>query len=120
MRSYKGDAQILRALKAGATRLPTEKYVSQGTPRHDPSGSMPGRRRFLPEASYEIAEYATDDALTRAEINVLRLIAAGNANKQIADQLSITEETVRSRPSARFDSCRSRAGRPNLITAHRV
>jgi DNA-binding NarL/FixJ family response regulator len=40
---------------------------------------------------------ATDDALTPAEINVLRLIAAGNANKQIADQLSITEETVKGR-----------------------
>jgi len=37
------------------------------------------------------------DALTPAEINVLRLIAAGNANKQIADQLSITEETVKGR-----------------------
>jgi FixJ family two-component response regulator len=45
--------------------------------------------------SCEIAEHATDDALTPAEINVLRLIAAGNANKQIADQLSITEETVK-------------------------
>jgi len=49
------------------------------------------------EVSYQIAEHATDDALTPAEIAVLRLIAAGNANKQIADQLSITEETVKSR-----------------------
>jgi DNA-binding NarL/FixJ family response regulator len=38
-----------------------------------------------------------DDALTPAEISVLRLIAAGNANKQIADQLFITEETVKGR-----------------------
>jgi DNA-binding NarL/FixJ family response regulator len=53
------------------------------------------QRGYLP--SYEIAEHATDDALTPAEINVLRLIAAGNANKQIADQLSITEETVKGR-----------------------
>ena len=38
-----------------------------------------------------------DDALTPAEISALRLIAAGNSNKQIAAQLSITEETVKSR-----------------------
>ena len=50
-----------------------------------------------PEASYQIAEHSTADALTPAEVSVLRLIAAGNANKQIADQLSITEETVKSR-----------------------
>jgi DNA-binding NarL/FixJ family response regulator len=56
-----------------------------------------GRRALSPEASYEIAEHATDDALTPAEINVLRLIAVGKANKQIADQLKITEETVKSR-----------------------
>jgi DNA-binding NarL/FixJ family response regulator len=56
-----------------------------------------GKKALSPEASYEIAEHATDDALTPAEINVLRLIAAGNANKQIADQLKITEETVKGR-----------------------
>ena len=42
-------------------------------------------------------EHATDDALTPAEISVLRLIAAGNSNKQIADALSTTEESVKSR-----------------------
>jgi DNA-binding NarL/FixJ family response regulator len=56
-----------------------------------------GKKALSAEASFEIAEHATDDALTPAEINVLRLIAAGNANKQIADQLSITEETVKGR-----------------------
>jgi len=56
-----------------------------------------GKKALSPEASYEIAEHATDDALTPAEMAVLRLIAVGNANKQIADQLSITEETVKSR-----------------------
>ena len=94
--TYKGDVQILRALKAGATRLPPENHVSQRTRGNDPSGSC-RKRALSSEASYEIAEHATDDALTPAEIAVLRLIAAGNANKQIADQLSITEETVKSR-----------------------
>jgi DNA-binding NarL/FixJ family response regulator len=50
-----------------------------------------------PEASFELAEHATDDALTPGEVEILRLIATGNANKQIADQLSITEETVKGR-----------------------
>ena len=43
----------------------------------------------------ELAEHATDDALSLREIEVLRLIAGGNANKMIAAQLSITEETVK-------------------------
>ena len=55
---------------------------------------MPGKRVFPPDASYQLAEHATDDALTPGEVSVLRLIAVGNANKQSADQLSITEETV--------------------------
>ena len=56
-----------------------------------------GKKTISPEASLEIAEHATDDALTPAEISVLRLIAAGRANKEIADQLSTTEESVKSR-----------------------
>ena len=54
-----------------------------------------GKKSLSPEASYAIAEHSTDDALTPAEISVLKLITAGNANKQIADQLSITEDTVK-------------------------
>jgi len=56
-----------------------------------------GKKTMSAEVSYQLAEHATDDALTPGEISVLRLIAAGNANKQIADQLSITEETVKGR-----------------------
>jgi len=63
---------------------------------------MRGKKVLSPEASFEIAEHATDDALTPAEISVLRLIAAGNANKQIADQLRIIEETVKSRVKLGF------------------
>ena len=94
--TYKGDVQILRALKAGA-----QGYLLKNTFHKELletiRGVHGGRKALSPEASYEIAEHATDDALTPAEIAVLRLIAAGNANKQIADQLSITEETVKSR-----------------------
>ena len=54
-------------------------------------GAAEGRR------SYELAEHATDETLTPAEVDVLRLIAGGNANKEIAAQLSVTEETVKGR-----------------------
>jgi DNA-binding NarL/FixJ family response regulator len=94
--TYKGDVQILRALKAGA-----QGYLLKNTFQKELIDTIravhAGKKALSPEASYEIAEHATDDALTPAEINVLRLIAAGNANKQIADQLSITEETVKGR-----------------------
>jgi len=94
--TYAGDVQILRAIKAGA-----RGYVLKGNARTELLEAIrtvhTGKKALSAEASYEIAEHATDDALTPAEIAVLRLIAAGNANKQIADQLSITEETVKSR-----------------------
>src|SRR5580692_9723024 len=94
--TYVGDVQILRALKAGA-----HAYLLKNTLHKELLDAIravhAGKKSLSPEVSYEIAEHATDDALTPAEILVLRLIAAGNANKQIADQLSITEETVKSR-----------------------
>ncbi len=94
--TYKGDVQILRALKAGA-----QGYLLKNTIHKELVDTIravhAGKKALSPEASFEIAEHATDDALTPAEISVLRLIAAGNANKQIADQLSITEETVKGR-----------------------
>ena len=94
--TYAGDAQILRALKAGA-----QAYLLKNTLHKELLDTIravhAGRKSMSPEASYAVAEHATDDALTPAEVAVLRLIAAGNANKQIADQLSITEETVKSR-----------------------
>jgi len=94
--TYAGDVQILRALKAGA-----QAYLLKSTLHKELLETIravhAGKKTLSPEVSYEIAEHATDDTLTPAEIAVLRLIASGNANKQIADQLSITEETVKSR-----------------------
>jgi DNA-binding NarL/FixJ family response regulator len=54
-----------------------------------------GQKRLSSEAAAEIAEHATDDVLTPREIGVLRLIAKGNANKEIAGKLSVSEETVK-------------------------
>jgi DNA-binding NarL/FixJ family response regulator len=94
--TYKGDVHIFRALKAGA-----QGYLLKNTFHHELVEMIravhAGRKALSSEASYEIAEHAMDEGLTPAELSVLRLIAAGNANKQIADQLSITEETVKSR-----------------------
>jgi len=92
--TYAGDVQILRALKGGA-----HGYLLKNTFHKELIDAIravhAGRKALSPEASYELAEHATTDALTGAEISVLQLIAAGNANKQIADQLSISEETVK-------------------------
>jgi two-component system, NarL family, response regulator len=94
--TYTGDTQILRALKAGA-----QAYLLKNTLHKELLETIravhAGKKTLSPEVSYQVAEHATDDALTPAEIAVLRLIAGGKANKQIADQLSITEETVKSR-----------------------
>jgi len=94
--TYAGDVQALRALQAGARAYLLKNLVHKellDTIR----AVYAGRKTMSPQVSYELAEHATDDALTKAEIDVLRLIAAGNANKQIADLLSVTEDTVKSR-----------------------
>jgi DNA-binding NarL/FixJ family response regulator len=92
--TYTGDVQVMRALRAGA-----RAYLLKGLLRKELTETIravhAGQRRMAPEIAAEIAEHATDDALTAREIDVLRLIAAGNANKEVATLLSITEETVK-------------------------
>ena len=94
--TYTGDVQVLRALKAGAHGYLLKNLLHKELLETIRSVHA-GRKALSPEASHEIASHATDSALSVAEISVLRLIAAGNANKQIASQLSITEETVKGR-----------------------
>lgn len=92
--TYSGDATVVRALKAGARAYILKRHVHRellGTIR----AVYAGQKRIPPEIAAELAEHATDDELTGREIDVLRLIAMGNGNKQIADQLSIGEATVR-------------------------
>ena len=92
--TYRGDVQVLRALKAGA-----RAYLLKGLLRKELLETIravhAGQKRIPPEVAAELADHAIDDALTSREIDVLRLIAGGNANKLIADRLSITEETVK-------------------------
>lgn len=94
--TYAGDVQALRALQAGA-----RAYVLKDAVQEELLDTIravhAGKKTLSPTISREIAEHATADALTKGEIDVLRLIAEGRANKQIADELSIAEETVKSR-----------------------
>jgi len=93
--TYTGDVQVLRALRAGA-----RAYILKGHVHRELLETIrsvhAGKKRIPPEIAAELAEHAADDELTTREIDVLRLIAAGNANKQIADRLSIGEATVKS------------------------
>jgi DNA-binding NarL/FixJ family response regulator len=93
--TYTGDAQVLRALRAGA-----RGYVLKGHVHRELLETIravhSGQKRIPPEIAAELAEHTTDDELTSREIDVLRLIGTGNSNKLIADQLSISETTVKS------------------------
>jgi|SRR6202158_3933786 len=92
--TYVGDVQVLRAIKAGA-----RVYLLKGNVRTELLEAIrtvnAGRKRIQPEIAAELAEHAADDQLSSREIDVLRLIGAGNANKQIADKLCIEETTVK-------------------------
>jgi len=94
--TYTGDVQILRAMQVGA-RAYLLKNLLHKELLETIRAVHAGKKTLSPEASYELAEHATDETLTPGEVEVLRLIAAGNANKQIAAQLRISEETVKGR-----------------------
>ncbi len=94
--TYSGDVQVSRALEAGA-----RAYLLKNSLHKELLDTIravhAGRRTVSPSLAVELAEHSGQDALTPREIDVLRLIAAGDANKEIAARLSITEETVKSR-----------------------
>src|SRR6267154_898097 len=93
--TYSGDMQVLGALKAGARGYILKGHVHKEL-LHAIRAVHAGQKRIPPEIAAELADHATDDALTEREIDVLKLVGAGNSNKQIADQLSIGEATVKS------------------------
>ena len=94
--TYSGDTQVVRALKAGARAFVLKGHVLDELLDIIRAVNA-GKKRIPPDVAAELASHVTDDALTEREIDVLRLIAAGNGNKQIAGELSISEATVKSR-----------------------
>ena len=92
--TYTGDTQVLGALKAGARAYLLKADVHLEL--LDVIRSVhAGQKRIPPQIAAELAEHAADDPLSPREIDVLRLIATGNSNKLIADQLSISEATAK-------------------------
>jgi DNA-binding NarL/FixJ family response regulator len=92
--SYTGDVQVLGALNAGAIG-----YLLKNMLRRDMLDAIraahAGMRRIPPEIAAEIAEHASDAALTARELDVLRCVAAGRSNKAIATELKISDSTVK-------------------------
>jgi DNA-binding NarL/FixJ family response regulator len=93
--TYTGDVQVLRALKAGA-----RAYLLKGQVHRELLGTIravhAGQKRIPPEVAADLADHVADEDLTSREIDVLRLISKGNANKEIAGRLFIAEDTVKS------------------------
>ena len=92
--TYSGDVQALRALRAGARAYLLKDALDKEL--LDAIRAVhAGRKAVSPEVSFQLAEHATDDALTPGEVRVLRLIAEGRANKEIAASLSTSDATVK-------------------------
>jgi len=92
--TYKGDAQAARAFQAGASGYLLKSMVRKELLEMIRSVHA-GKKRIPAEVAVEIAEHQMDDSLTQREIEVLREVAAGKANKVIASDLAISEETVK-------------------------
>jgi len=92
--TYSGDVQVVRALKAGA-----RAYLLKGNVNKELLATVravhSGQKRLAPELASDLAEHTGEDDLSEREVEVLRLIAAGNANKEIAVQLDLAEDTVK-------------------------
>lgn len=93
--TYDGDVQAMRALKAGASG-----YLLKTSLRKELIDTIravhAGRRYVLPQVAQEIALRAAEEGLTTREVSILELVAAGKANKTIAWELSVSEDTVKS------------------------
>lgn len=92
--TYTGDAQAARAFKAGASG-----YLLKNMVRKELIDTIrvvhSGKKKIPVEIAVEMAQHHSDDALTEREIQVLREVAAGNANKMVAQLLRVSEETVK-------------------------
>jgi DNA-binding NarL/FixJ family response regulator len=94
--TYAGDVQAQRALKAGA-----QGYLLKNLLHKELLQTIravhAGRKTMSPELAAQVAAHTGEEFLSPRELDVLRLIAGGNANKEIAAQLAVSEETIKSR-----------------------
>ena len=92
--TFEGDVEIQRALEAGA-----RAYMLKSMPPRELLEVIrqvhAGKKRVPAEVASSLAEHLSDEALTTREIDVLRHVAGGNRNRDIAEQLYISEETVK-------------------------
>jgi len=92
--TYTGDVQVVRALHAGASG-----YLLKSTLAKELLVAIRavhrGRKALSPELAFELAEQGMQDALTPSEVRVLRLVAQGKSNKEIAEALSVTEDAIK-------------------------
>ncbi|MCJ8156754.1 response regulator transcription factor [Sphingomonas sp. LaA6.9] len=99
--TYADENKAVRALKAGAVG-----YLLKNAVRRELLDTIravhAGQRRVPPDIACEIAAHLGDEELSDREISVLQLAAGGNANKQIAWQLSISEDTVKAHMKSIF------------------
>ena len=92
--TYAGDVQAIRAMHAGARAYMLKDSLDRELV--DTIRAVYAGKKFVsPDVSYEIAEHVSDDPLTETEVRVLRLIAEGKSNKEIARVVSSTEATVK-------------------------
>ncbi|MGP0076665.1 MAG: response regulator [Bryobacteraceae bacterium] len=92
--TFEGDVEIQRALEAGA-RGYMLKSMPPGELLEVIRQVHAGKKRVPSEVATHLAEHLSDEALTAREIDVLRLVAGGNRNRDIAERLCISEETVK-------------------------
>jgi len=92
--TFEGDVEIHRALKAGA-----RGYLLKSAPHQELIDAIrevhAGRKKIPAALAAQLAEYASEEDLTRRELEVLRLVAEGSRNRDIATQLFISEDTVK-------------------------
>jgi DNA-binding NarL/FixJ family response regulator len=92
--TFEGDVEIHRALEAGA-----RGYLLKSMPPKDLLDGIrqvhAGKKRIPPQIVAQLAEHLSDEALTAREVEVLREVAGGNRNRDIAERLFISEETVK-------------------------
>jgi DNA-binding NarL/FixJ family response regulator len=112
--TYRGDVQALRALKAGAVGYLLKSLIRTELLQAIRSVHM-GRRQIPPDIAADLAEHAGEDTLSDRKLDVLRRVAAGNSNRQVATQLSISEDTVKAHMKS-ISSKLSANGRTHVVS----